>query len=62
MPTPGKPILGGMSGEAEKKIRGREQQLEDMESRILGTQTERQKKNEDSANGRYRLTTDDKKY
>jgi hypothetical protein len=54
-------LLGGMSGKAEKAIRDRKSQLDDQESKILDTKYD-EKKNKDAADGKTRLTTDDKKY
>lgn len=54
-------LLGGMSGKAEKTIRDRKSQLDDQESKILDTKYD-EKKNKDAADGKTRLTTDDKKY
>lgn len=54
-------LLGGMSGKAEKALRGRKEQLDDQEAKALNT-TYDEKKNKDAAEGKTRLTTDDKKY
>lgn len=54
-------LLGRMSGKAEKALRGRKEQLDDQEAKALNT-TYDEKKNKDAAEGKTRLTTDDKKY
>lgn len=54
-------LLGGMSGKAEKALRERKEQLDDQEAKALNT-TYDEKKNKDAAEGKTRLTTDDKKY
>lgn len=55
-------FFGGMLGVAEKKISGRQKQLDDQEKQILGDEEARKKKNESAAEGKTRLTTQDKKY
>lgn len=54
-------FFGGGLGKAEKAIKGRDEQLKEQEAKAMGVSYDK-KKNEDAANGKTRLTTDDKKY
>lgn len=54
-------IFGGMTGKAEGELRGRKTRLEEQEAKVLNTNYD-EKKNKDAADGKTRLTTDDKKY
>lgn len=54
-------IFGGMTGNAEKELKGRKTRLEEEEAKAMNVNYDK-KKNEDAANGKTRLTTDDKKY
>lgn len=59
-----KTIFGGMLGSAEKDIKERPNRLQEAEDKAMGggDDAARKKKNEDAANGKVRLVTDDKKY
>lgn len=58
-----KSFFGGMVGNAETELKTRKDRLQEAEDKATNTQdTSRQKKNEDAANGKIRLTTQDKKY
>ena len=53
----------GMLGKAENEIKTRKDRLAEEEKKAMGgPSTERDKQNVDAANGKIRLTTDDKKY
>lgn len=54
-------IFGGMTGKAEGELRGRKTRLEEQEAKAMNTNYD-EKKNKDAADGKTRLTTDDKKY
>lgn len=54
-------IFGGMTGQAEKDLKGRKTRLEEQEAKAMNTNYD-EKKNKDAADGKTRLTTDDKKY
>ena len=54
-------IFGGMTGKAEKELRGRKSRLQEQEEKAMDTSYD-EKKNKDAAAGKTRLTTDDKKY
>lgn len=54
-------IFSGMLGKAEKELTGRKDRLKEQEAKALDT-TYDAKNNQDAADGKKRLTTDDKKY
>lgn len=54
-------IFGGMTGKAEGELKGRKTRLEEQEAKAMNTNYD-EKKNKDAADGKTRLTTDDKKY
>ncbi len=53
------PKLGGQAGVAQAAITGRQTALDAAEEAAMGGRT---KQNQDAADGKTRLTTDDKKY
>lgn len=59
-----KTIFGGLLGKAEKDLKERPDRLAEAEAAAMGggEDAARKKKNEDAANGKTRLTTEDKKY
>jgi hypothetical protein len=66
MATELKGFFGGLLGKAESAIKGRGKQLQEQEDEIMSSSEkdtrERKRKNEQAADGKTRLTTDDKKY